>query len=149
MPGRQFPKVETMLHDAAGDITAFAGFPLSRWKKIWSTSPLECLNKGIKRRTGVVGVIAGLDHPSPGGLAAGQDKQARAAGAGPAAGAQSTGSGHEHHFREAWRRAVEQMPGVVAEVLVEERVDVRRFDRDGPHRIDGADEGGQFRWRQA
>jgi len=39
MLGRQFPKVEAMLHDAADDITAFAAFPLSHWKKIWSTNP--------------------------------------------------------------------------------------------------------------
>jgi hypothetical protein len=42
---------------AADDITAFAAFPVSHWKKIWSTNPLERLNKQIKRRTDVVGVF--------------------------------------------------------------------------------------------
>ncbi|ETZ39175.1 transposase, Mutator family protein [Mycobacterium avium MAV_120809_2495] len=41
MLGRQFPKVETMLREAAADITAFADFPVAHWKKIWSTNPLS------------------------------------------------------------------------------------------------------------
>jgi putative transposase len=34
MLGRQFPRVEAILHEAADDITAFAAFPLGHWKKI-------------------------------------------------------------------------------------------------------------------
>jgi hypothetical protein len=41
MLGRQFPKVEQMLRGAEADATAFAAFPVSRWKKIWSTNPLS------------------------------------------------------------------------------------------------------------
>jgi putative transposase len=55
--GRQFPAVETMLRDAALDITAFAAFPHAHWRKIWSTNPLERVNKEIKRRTNVVGIF--------------------------------------------------------------------------------------------
>ena len=57
MLGRQFPVVEAMLRDAADDLLAFTGFPVAHWRKIWSTNPLERVNKEIKRRTDVVGVF--------------------------------------------------------------------------------------------
>ncbi|SDR95858.1 Transposase (or an inactivated derivative) [Jiangella sp. DSM 45060] len=63
MLGRQLPKVEQMLRDAKDDLLAFTTFPISHWKKIWSTNPLERLNKEVKRRTDVVGVF-----PNPAAL---------------------------------------------------------------------------------
>jgi putative transposase len=61
--GRQFPAVEAMLREAAVDICAFAAFPQAHWKKIWSTNPLERVNKEIKRRANVVGIF-----PNEGGV---------------------------------------------------------------------------------
>lgn len=55
--GRQFPAVEQMLIDAAPDITAFAAFPQSHWRRIWSTNPLERVNGEVKRRADVVGIF--------------------------------------------------------------------------------------------
>src|SRR3982750_1638419 len=63
MLGRQFPQVEAMLREAQDDLLAFTDFPVSHWKKIWSTNPLERLNKEVKRRTDVVGVF-----PNPAAL---------------------------------------------------------------------------------
>jgi putative transposase len=57
------PKVAVMLDDARDDILAFAGFPAKHWRQIWSTNPMERVNKEIKRRTDVVGVF-----PNPAAL---------------------------------------------------------------------------------
>ena len=47
----QFPAVAELLLDAKADLTAYADFPQAHWRKIWSTNPLERLNKEVKRRT--------------------------------------------------------------------------------------------------
>ncbi len=53
----KLPAVAAMLREAREEITAFADFPEAHWPKIWSTNPLERLNKEVKRRTNVVGIF--------------------------------------------------------------------------------------------
>jgi Transposase, Mutator family len=53
---------------AATVVPAFADFPVPHWKKIWSTNPLEWLDKEIKRRTDVVGVFTSTTDIGPKGL---------------------------------------------------------------------------------
>jgi putative transposase len=58
---RNFGKAAALLLDAEHDVTAYASFPRGHWRKIWSTNPLERVNKEIKRRTNVVGVFPNDD----------------------------------------------------------------------------------------
>jgi putative transposase len=53
----EFADIASMLDGAREDLLAFAGFPEAHWRKIWSTNPLERLNREIKRRSDVVGVF--------------------------------------------------------------------------------------------
>ncbi len=43
----KFPAVADMLDEAGPDVTAFAVFPEAHWRKIWSTNPLERLNREV------------------------------------------------------------------------------------------------------
>jgi putative transposase len=49
----RFPKTGPLMDDAKAEVLAFR----AHWRKIWSTNPLECLNKEIKRRARVVGIF--------------------------------------------------------------------------------------------
>lgn len=53
----KFPAAAELMAEAREDVLAFRSFPPEHWRKIWSTNPLERLNKEIKRRTRVVGIF--------------------------------------------------------------------------------------------
>ncbi len=53
----RFPKAAESMGGARTDVLAFATFPRSHWRKIWSNNPLERLNKEVKRRSNVVGIF--------------------------------------------------------------------------------------------
>ena len=53
----RYPKIGPLMDDAKAEVLAFAAFPREHWRKIWSTNPLERLNKEIKRRSRVVGIF--------------------------------------------------------------------------------------------
>jgi len=54
---KQFPTAVPVMEAPRDDVLAFLHFPQWHWRKIWSTNPLERLNKEIKRRTNVVGIF--------------------------------------------------------------------------------------------
>jgi transposase-like protein len=59
-----FPKIGPLMDDAKTEVLAFTIYPRSHWPKLWSTNPLERVNKEIKRRARVVG-SSRTKPPSP------------------------------------------------------------------------------------
>lgn len=59
----RFPRLAALMDAAESDVLAYLGFPRAHWRQIWSTNPLERLNKEVKRRTDVVGIF-----PNPGAV---------------------------------------------------------------------------------
>jgi putative transposase len=53
----RFPKIGPFMDDAKAEVLAFTAYPRAHWTKIWSTNPLERVNKEIKRRARVVGIF--------------------------------------------------------------------------------------------
>lgn len=53
----RYPKVGPLMDSAKAEVLAFAAFPKAHWRKIWSTNPIERINKEIKRRSRVVGIF--------------------------------------------------------------------------------------------
>jgi len=53
----RFPGVVRLLTEAEEEIITFYDFPSAHWRQLYSTNPLERLNKELKRRSAVVGIF--------------------------------------------------------------------------------------------
>jgi len=53
----RFPRLADLMDDAEADVLAYLAFPSAHWRQIWSNNPLERLNRGVKRRSDVVGIF--------------------------------------------------------------------------------------------
>jgi putative transposase len=57
----RWPKAAKVLADAEEDVLAYMAFPPEHWTRLYSTNPLERLNREVKRRTDIVGIFPDQD----------------------------------------------------------------------------------------
>jgi transposase-like protein len=53
----RFGNVSRLLEETEEELLAYMAFPREHWRQLYSTNPLERLNKEIKRRSNVVGIF--------------------------------------------------------------------------------------------
>jgi putative transposase len=53
----RFTKAALLMDAAKDEVLAFSSFPRAHWRQLWSTNPLERLNRELKRRCRVVGIF--------------------------------------------------------------------------------------------
>ena len=59
--GERWPKAADVLLAGEEDVLSYMTFPPEHWTRIYSTNPLERLNREVKRRTNVVGIFPDSD----------------------------------------------------------------------------------------
>ena len=53
----RFPRLAELMDGDEDEVLAYLSVPRAHWRQVWSTNPLERLNKEVKRRSDVVGIF--------------------------------------------------------------------------------------------
>lgn len=132
----RWPKLGTCMDEAEHDVLAYMTFPEQHRVKLHSTNPLERLNKEVKRRADVVGMLASPPSGSP-------TRTASSASSAPSCSSRTTNTSSSTATcrSRAWQRSPHQPSRSLSHYRLHQRPpeNAARSPQPNLHHIDGQD----------